>query len=154
MPSSQPDSNASEPDQQPVLFEESVSLDDLVLQSQQQQEPDGAELPCAINGLTSGLSGGVLGYAFGFGATPTPISDKLPHRQAASMLFCSDGLLIAPCVASSRITRHQACVLPLHPVRRLLNNHVGGTAQSQRSRRIAAPGVGQPANRPDGSPQR
>ena len=69
MPGSKADSSASEPDQQPVLFEESVSLDDLVQQSRQQQEPDAAELPCAINGLTSGLSGGVLGYAFGFGAT-------------------------------------------------------------------------------------
>ena len=69
-------SSASEPDQQPVLFEESVSLDDLVQQSRQQQEPDAAELPCAINGLTSGLSGGVLGYAFGFcaiPALPTPL---------------------------------------------------------------------------------
>ena len=55
-----------------MLFEESVSLDDLVQQSRQEQEPDGAELPCAINGLTSGLSGGVLGYAFGFGETLGP----------------------------------------------------------------------------------
>ena len=68
---SRADTSTAEPDEQPVLFEESVSLDDLVQQTRQQDEPDAAELPCAINGLTSGVSGGVLGYAFGFGASLT-----------------------------------------------------------------------------------
>ena len=59
-----------------VLFQESVSLEDLASEAAASMETEAAaplgteaaDMPCTINALTSGLSGGTLGYAFGFGA--------------------------------------------------------------------------------------
>jgi len=40
--------------------------------------PDDAfQTPCSISGVMAGLSGGTLGYAFGFGKTPTPPTHAL-----------------------------------------------------------------------------
>jgi len=34
------------------------------------QDENASQLPCILNGAMAGLSGGCLGYVFGFGALP------------------------------------------------------------------------------------
>lgn len=67
---------------EPILFQESVSLQDLAVEAKG-PETEAAEMPCAINALTSGLSGGVLGFAFGF--VPKVVGHRGSGRWKASV---------------------------------------------------------------------
>ena len=69
MPRQSEQSTADEP---AALFEESVSASDLMREAALPPETEAAELPCTINAVMSASSGGVLGFAFGFGMLPFP----------------------------------------------------------------------------------
>ncbi len=59
------------------------------------EQENASQLPCILNGAMAGLSGGALGYVFGFGAETRPDIIIIPPYillLAISILLSADAL--------------------------------------------------------------
>lgn len=73
---------------------------------------DAFQTPCTFAGLTAGLSGGALGYVFGFGRRPCHCS-CLPHSTSAIACTADPPLALAAQVATGcEIARRALGVRP------------------------------------------